>query len=276
MTAIARPTTATNPASVPSRSAIAQTADVAGRHLRFFLRQPWFVVMALIQPVIWLLLFGALFKSVASIPGFSTAATYLDYLVPGVLVMTALFGCGWSGMSIIEDLDHAIIDRFLATPMHRSAIIAGLNAYQLVSLAIQAAIIGCLAWLLGAKFEGGILGFGALTLCAMLLGASVAALSDAMALLLRQRESVIGINTVLTMPLTFLSSAFMPLNLVPDWIATVAKFNPANWAVEAGREALAASPDWLFVLPRIGGLLVLAVVLTAWATRTFRAYQRSI
>ncbi|HET7182261.1 MAG TPA: ABC transporter permease [Candidatus Limnocylindrales bacterium] len=257
-------------------TALAQTGYVAGRHLRFFIRQPWFVVMALIQPVIWLLLFGALFKSVAQIPGFTSAATYLDYLVPGVLVMTALFGCGWSGMSIIEDIDRSIVDRFLTTPIHRSAIIVGLNVYELVALLIQAVIIGGLAWLLGAKFEGGILGYGALTVCAMLVGATVAAFSDAMALILRQRESVIGINTMLTMPLTFLSAAFMPLALVPDWIATAARFNPVNWAVEAGREALTASPDWSMIVPRVVALAVLAILTTAWATRTFRAYQKGI
>jgi ABC-2 type transport system permease protein len=257
-------------------TALAQTTFMTGRHLRAFIRQPWFVGMALVQPVIWLLLFGALFKSVTEIPGFTTAASYLDYLVPGVLIMTALFGCGWSGMSIIEDLDRSIIDRYLTTPIHRSAIIAGLNLYELVSLGIQALIIGGLALVLGAKFEGGVLGYAALTACAMLVGATVAAFSDAMALLLRQRESVIGINTMLTLPLTFLSAAFMPLKLVPDWIATVATYNPVNWAVEAGREALAANPDWAFILPRIGLLLGLALLTTAWATRTFRAYQRSI
>jgi ABC-2 type transport system permease protein len=257
-------------------TAIAQTGYIAGRHLRFFLRQPWFVMMALIQPVIWLLLFGALFKSVTAIPGFASGGSYLDYLVPGVLVMTALFSCGWSGMSIIEDIDRSIVDRLLTTPIHRSAIITGLNVYELVALLIQAVIIGGLAFVLGARFEGGLLGYGALTLCAMLVGATVAAFSDAMALMLRQRESVIGINTMLTLPLTFLSAAFMPLALVPDWIATAAKFNPVNWAVEAGREALTASPDWTMILPRIAGLLVLTVLATAGATRTFSAYQRSI
>jgi ABC-2 type transport system permease protein len=257
-------------------TALAQTGYIAGRHLRFFLRQPWFVLMALIQPVIWLLLFGALFKSVTEIPGFASAGSYLDYLVPGVLVMTALFSCGWSGMSIIEDIDRSIVDRFLTTPIHRGAIIAGLNVYELVALLIQAVIIGGLAFVLGAKFEGGILGYAALTLCAMLVGATVAAFSDAMALMLRQRESVIGINTILTLPLTFLSAAFMPLGLVPEWIATAAKFNPVNWAVEAGREALTASPDWSMILPRIAGLAVLTVLATAWATRMFRAYQKSI
>jgi ABC-2 type transport system permease protein len=255
---------------------VAQTVHVTGRHLRAFLRQPWFVAMGLVQPVIWLLLFGALFKSVIDIPGFTASASYLDYLVPGVLIMTALFSCGWSGMSIIEDLDRSIMDRLLATPMHRSAIIIGLNAYELVSLGIQAVIMGGLALLLGARFEGGLLGFAVLVLCAMLIGAIAASFSDAMALLLRQRESVIGINTLMTLPLTFLSAAFMPLKLVPDWVATVAMFNPVNWAVEAGREALTANPDWSLILPRVVLLAGLTVLSTAFATRTFRSYQRSI
>ena len=255
---------------------IAQSSYLAGRHLRFFVRQPWFVVMSLIQPVIWLLLFGALFRNVIEIPGFSSSASYLDYLVPGVLVMTALFSCGWSGMSIIEDLDRSIMDRMLATPIHRSAIIVGLNVYELVAFGIQAAIIGGLAVVLGAHFPGGMLGFAVLVLCAMLVGAIVAAFSDAMALVLRQRESVIGINTLLTLPLTFLSGAFMPLKLAPDWISTVATFNPVNWAVAAGREALAASPDWGFVLVRIALLVGLTILSAAFATRTFRSYQRSI
>jgi len=257
-------------------TALAQTFNHSERHLRAFVRQPWFVGIAITQPVIWLLLFGALFQNITRIPGFETGGSYLDYLVPGVLVMTALFSCGWSGMAVIEDLDRSIIDRFLVTPVHRTAIIAGLTIYEIVAFLVQAAIIGGLALLLGARFEGGLLGYGALTLCALLVGAAVASFSDAMALILRQRESVIGINTLMTLPLTFLSAAFLPLALAPDWIATVARFNPVNWAVEAGREALTATPDWSFIAPRMFGLIVLAVLSTAWATRTFRSYQRSI
>ena len=92
-------------------------------------------------------------------------------------------------------------------------------------------------------------------MCALLVGAAIASFSDATALILRQRESVIGINTLMTLPLTFLSAAFLPLALAPEWIQTVARFNPVNWAVEAGREALTATPDWSFILPRMAGLL---------------------
>ena len=243
--------------------------------MRVFVRQPWFVLMTLVQPVIWLLLFGALFKSVTEIPGFGTAASYLDYLVPGIVVMTALFSSGWSGMSMIEDIDRSIMDRFLATPMHRSASSPASTPTRW-SRWRPAAIIGGLAWLLGARFEGGLLGYAALTACAMLVGATVAAFSDAMALVLRQRESVIGINTLITLPLTFLSAAFMPLALVPGWISTAAHFNPVNWAVEAGRSALGANPDWALILPRMGGLLAVALAATWFGTWAFRSYQRSI
>ena len=80
----------------------------------------------------------------------------------------------------------------------------------------------------------------------------------------------------MTLPLTFLSAAFMPLKLAPDWISTVATFNPVNWAVDAGREALAASPDWGFVLATARPAGRPDVLSAGFATRTFRSYQRSI
>jgi ABC-2 type transport system permease protein len=257
-------------------TAIAQSYFMTQRHARQLLRQPWFVAITLIQPVIWLVLFGSLFRSVTEIPGFlSVGGTYLDYLVPGIIVMTALMASGWSGMGVIEDIDRGLLDRFLASPTHRSSLIVGRIGYEAIALVIQGLIMGGLAWLLGAQFASGPLGFMVLLGVAVLVAFAFASLSCAMALTLRQRESVIGVNTMLTLPLTFLSAAFMPLALAPDWIETVATYNPINWAVEAGREALVASPDWSFVLPRVGGLAVVALLSVALATRAFHGYQRS-
>jgi ABC-2 type transport system permease protein len=257
-------------------TAIAETLYITQRHSRALLRQPWFVAITLVQPIIWLLLFGSLFKSVTEIPGFGGGPTYLDYLVPGVVIMTGLFSSGWSGMGTIDDIDRGLMDRFLVGPLHRSSLIVGRIAHEAVTLAIQIAVIGVLALLLGAKFEGGLLGFGVLVLAAILLAFAFASLSNAFALVLRQRESVIGVNQFMTLPLTFLSAAFMPLALVPDWIASFARFNPVNWAVEAGREALLATPDWSMVLPRLAGLAIVAVICAGLATRAFSSYQRSV
>ena len=80
---------------------------------------------------------------------------------------------------------------------------------------------------------------------------------------------------IIVLPLTFLSGAFMQLSLAPDWIQTIAKYNPVNWAVEAGREAVSSSVDWGFVLGRLGLLAALAIACVLLATRAFRSYQRS-
>lgn len=256
-----------------------QTLAVMQRHVRMLLRQPAFVMITLVQPAIWLVLFGALFSNVVQIPGFAASGSttsYIDYLAPAVLVMTALFSSGWVGMGIIEDIDRGIMDRFLTAPVRRGALIAGHQAYAAVNLLIQSVIIGVMAFLLGAKFDGGIGGFAVLVVAALLLGAAFGALSDATALVLRQRESVIGVNTMLTLPLTFLSTAFMPLALVPDWIAKVAAVNPVNWAVEAGRAGFSGTGDTGYIAVRLGALALLAVACMLLATRAFRSYQRSV
>ena len=100
-------------------TALTHSGLMAGRWLRILWRQPWFVAITLVQPVIWLLLFGALFERVVDIPGFA-GDDYVDFLVPGIVVMTALFSAGWSGMGIINDLDRGVMDRFLVSPARRA------------------------------------------------------------------------------------------------------------------------------------------------------------
>jgi len=110
----------------------------------------------------------------------------------------------------------------------------------------------------------------------MLVGVVFGALSNAAGMVLRKREAIIGIYIMFMLPLTFLSSAFMPTRLMPGWMSRVAACNPLDWAVRAGRSALSADPDWSFVSVRVGGLLVLAVGCVALSVATFRAYQKSV
>jgi ABC-type glutathione transport system ATPase component len=112
--------------------------------------------------------------------------------------------------------------------------------------------------------------------CSALLGASLGAVSNGMALLARKEETVIAASNFILLPLTFLSSAFMQRNLVPGWIQTVARYNPVEWTVQAGREALTANPDWGLALSRAGLLAALCLARTWLATRAFHTYQRSI
>jgi ABC-2 type transport system permease protein len=256
-------------------TAIAHSYYMTMRSVRALLRQPAYVAITLIQPVIWLLLFGALFKSVVRIPGFGTAS-YITFLTPGVVVMTALFSSGWSGMTFIEDIDRGVLDRFLVSPVRRSAMMAGSLAYGAVTNIVQSLIIVLLGAAVGARFDGGALGAAVLVVSATLLGAAIASLSNALGLLARQRETLIGATQFVVLPLTFLSAGLMQTTLMPKWMQHVAHYNPVNWAVEAGREALGADVDWGFVGARVGGLLALTIVCAWLGTRAFRSYQRSV
>jgi ABC-2 type transport system permease protein len=251
-----------------------QTWQVALRYLRVIARQPAFLFIALVQPLIWLLLFGALFKAVTEIPGFG-GGSYIDFLTPGVVVMLAVSSAGWTGMGFIEDINSGVMDRMLAAPVWRGALNLGSVAQAVIQILIQTLIIVLLALALGAHFSG-VGGVLILMLVAALLGAAFASLSNGLGVLTRQRESLIGAVTLVLLPLTFLSSALMQDSLAPGWIGTVAQFNPVNWAVEAGRSAAMEQIDWGLVAGRLGLLFALVVASATFATRAFGAYQRSL
>jgi ABC-2 type transport system permease protein len=256
-------------------TALSDTWALTVRDLLRLWRQPWFIAIVLVQPVIWLLLFGELFQSVVNIPGFE-GGDYKQYLVPGVLVMTAFFSSGWNGMSTIEDLERGVTDRLLVTPARRWPLIVGRLGQNAVQVLIQSLVIIGMALAIGVSFEGGVLGVVALVLAGLLLGTAFAALSNALALVARQEESLIGAVTFLQLPLTFLSTAFMQESLIPNWVATVADYNPVNWAIVAGREAVQSGTDWGTVAGYCGLLAAFALACTMLATRACRAYQSSV
>jgi len=247
----------------------------AVRDLLALVRQPVWIGVTLVQPVIWLLLFGALFESVAELPGFPTD-DYIQFIAPGVVMFTAFFSAGWSGMAIIEEINRGILDRFLVSPMQRLALIAGRLLQGTVTILIQSLIIIVLALVVGAEFENGIAGILVLFALAALIGAGFGALSNALALVIRKEESLIGAVSFLQLPLAFLSTTFMVEDLMPGWMQTVSDFNPLNWAVESGRAAVSASPDW-GEIAGYAGLLAGFLVLGSWlAVSAFRAYQKSV
>lgn len=256
-------------------TAVTHSWYMSVRELRNLARQPWWILVSLAQPLVYLLIYSALFEKVAEIPGFS-GGSYLDFFTPGIVVVTALFSGGWTGMGVINDLDRGVLDRFLVSPVNRGALIAGRLMQQAIITVIQSLIIIGLALALGAEFPGGVGGVVLLILVSVLLSAGFGALSVGFALLMRREESVIAAVQLLLLPLTFLSSAFMERSLMPGWIQDVSRFNPVDWAVTAGRDAVGADVDWGSVVSH-GGYLLAFTLVSAWlAASAFRAYQRSV
>jgi ABC-2 type transport system permease protein len=244
------------------------------RHLLNLWRQPIWIAVTLVQPIVWLLLYGALFKSVTRIPGFSSDS-YIQFLAPGVVIMSALFSAGWSGMAVIDDIDKGILDRFLVSPVVRQSLILGRLLNGTVIIVIQSLIIVLLALIVGARFPN-MWGIVVLIALASLLAAGVGALSTALALVARREETVIAVMNFVMLPLVFLSTAFMQKNLIPHWIRSLSAVNPVNWAVEAGRASVLPGTNWGMVMTRLGLLVGLWALCVAVATRAFAMYQRSV
>src|SRR5262249_54399062 len=185
-------------------TALNHTRQVALRYVRAMVRQPAWVGITLVQPVMWLLLFGAVFKRAADIPGF-TGGSYIEFLTPGIVVMLAVSSAGWVGMGFIEDISRGTMDRLLVSPIWRGALNLGRVAGWVGTIAVQTLIVIGLAMAVGARFSNGVAGVAVLVLLAALLGAVFASLSNGVAVLTRQRETLIGIVTMVTLPLVFLS-----------------------------------------------------------------------
>ena len=255
-------------------AALTHARLLSGRSLRTLSRQPAYLLFTLVQPMVWLLLFGQLFRRVAELPGFE--GNYLDYLTPGVVVMTAMMSAGWSGTSIVQDMERGVMDRTLTSPIRRSALVAAGLAHQALVTVVQSLIMLATGLLAGARYPGGGAGLLVVLACAILIAVVFAALSNAIALVVHQQEALIAVSQFLVLPLAFLSSIMIAPELMPGWVARAARFNPVDWAAVASREALRAAPDWGLVFGRVGLLAALALLMGWLAARAYRAYQRSL
>jgi ABC-2 type transport system permease protein len=255
---------------------LSDTWYLTGRKLHALARQPMVLAFSVVQPVIWLFLFGELFRKVIDIPGFAYQGSYIAFLIPGIVAMNAMSGNMWAGMSMIEEIDRGTLNRFLVTPASRLAIMNATVVEQAVSTTVQTLIIVVLGYAGGARYPGGVAGVAVLVAASVLVGIFWGGLSNMTGMLLRSREAIIGVYTFFMLPLMFLSSAFIQPSFMPGWMQAIASRNPLNWEVQIGRDALSATPDWSAIAVRSGGLLALALIAVAISVTTFRSYAKNV
>ncbi|MCL6596753.1 MAG: ABC transporter permease [Firmicutes bacterium] len=255
-------------------TALSDTWYMLVRLLRATWRQPVWVVVELVQPFMWLVLYGQLFGRVTEIPGFG-ARSYIQFLTPGVAVMTSLFGSAWAGIGLIEDLDRGVLDRLLTTPASRAAIVLARVLHSGTAGAVQTAIIVLVGTAMGARIAAGAAGAALLLAVAVLLGGGFAAASNGLALLVRREETFIAVLNFVTLPLTFLSASLMSTALMPAWMRAASRLNPVNWAVEAARAAFSPPAAWGAAVGDVALLAAFLAAASAFATWAFAAYRRS-
>jgi ABC-2 type transport system permease protein len=245
---------------------LTDTWYLVGRLVRASLRMPIFVIISIVQPILWLSLFGQLFRS--------SAANYVQFLAPGISIMTALFGAAYSGMGLIAEIDRGVLDRLLATPVSRGALMTARIVHASLQVVLQAALILIAGVVLGARSQGGPAGVLMVFLAAALLGAAFAAFSSALALLARKPEIVIAVMNFVVLPMTFLSTMLRSADQIPGWIRATSRLNPVNWAVAVARGGFEGRWDQLF--PALPLLAAFALACAALATRAFERYRRAL
>ncbi len=245
------------------------------RHMRNLIRQPVWIAILLVQPFFWLLLYSQLFSRITDLPGFETDS-YVQFLTPGIVVMTAFFTGTWNGMSMINDLERGVIERFLATPARRSSLVLGHIAQAAGASTVQAFIVLGIGFLLGARVSGGVLGWVVILLVAALVCACFSGISHAIALFARREETMIAVSNFIGLPLLFLSSTLIAEDLMPDWMRWAARFNPVEWGVVAARESVTEPTEWGRAGLYLALLAGISVATAAFATWSFRAYRRTL
>ena len=235
------------------------------RQLRMNLRNPAWVLIGIMQPVLYLLLFAPLLTPLTDQFGATNAYTFF---VPGLLVQLGIFGALFAGFGLIAEWREGVVEAERVTPASRTALLFGRVMRDILQLLVQALILVGLGYAMGmeAPIRGVVLGIG----LTVLTGAAGAAASNALALTSKSEQVMAPLTNMLMMPIMLLSGILLPMTLGPAWLQRVSDLIPFRYIVDTARSAFAGTFVASTMLWGIGWALVLFAAAIWWGTRVFR------
>lgn len=253
-----------------------EVGAVFGRWIRKTLRRPPFLFFSLVQPIVWFVLFTQAFQRISSIPGFSRMTgtdSYLTFFSAAVIIQTVISSAMQSGMGMVTDLESGYLDKMRVAPIRRSSILFGKVLSDGFRILLQSAVIIALGFALGVTIATGVGGLLLILLIAAVFGIAWSGISTFVALATKNSESTLMISIITTFPLLFLSTAVMPKAFLPDWVQTVATYNPMSYIADALHALIISGFDWTAVAYAFGiAILVGAVTLSA----TIGMFRRAV
>src|SRR6201990_1027712 len=233
MTAIAINPPSDSPGPITrARWAISDSLTISKRNLLVWARVPAYIVFTVIQPVMFVLMFRYVFGGAikVNVPG-----GYVNFLMPGILGQTAAFACFGTAISLAQELKKGVIDRFRSMPMARSAVLAGRLVADTGRMTVTILIIIGVGYAVGFRFLHGFVPAAAMILLAILFGVAICCISAFTGLAIGDEESVQAFGLIWLFPLTFLSSAFVPIATMPGWLQAFANNQPVTYVVDTMR-----------------------------------------
>jgi len=250
---------------------IASVVSLTWRNLRKVSRTPQIVFSSLIQPIVFLVLFSAVFRSIERTAGFPQGTSYVDYLVPAILITSVATSSVQAGVGIAVDLNTGIIDRFRSMPIRSAAVLVARSLSDLLRSAGQTLIMVLVATaFLGFRFHSTFLGVLGVFLIVWFFGWALSWLYIAVGTMTRNVETTQMAGFIITFPLMFASTAFVPSSGMPGWLQAFTAVNPLSQAIDASRALALGWPAAAEVLQALVAIAALALVGMALALIGFR------
>ncbi|MDR6174090.1 ABC-2 type transport system permease protein [Nocardioides zeae] len=237
------------------------------RQIRMNLRNPAWVLIGVMQPVLYLVLFGPLLKPLVGSFDLPTDNPY-TFLVPGLLVQLGMFGAFFAGFGLIAEWREGVVEAERVTPASRTALLVGRLARDLSLLLTQALILVGLGYWMGMR--GDVLGIVAGIVITLAVGGACAAASNALALTTKSEDVMAPIINMVMMPVLLLSGIMLPMTLGPAWLESVSDFMPFRWVTDAVRSTFLGDFGSSGVMWGVTWAVALLALGVWWGTAVFR------
>jgi ABC transporter DrrB family efflux protein len=251
------------------RADITDARVVSVRNLRHFVRQPDLLVFSTIQPIMFVLLFTYVFGGAIS-HSLPPGVSYIDYLLPGILVQSVTFRASMTAIGLSDDLKLGVIDRFRSMPMARSAVLIGRTAADFVRNVLIIVLMIIVGYIIGFRFEAGVAQALACIALVSAFGLALSWIFAFVAFTVRSAEAAQSAGFVILFPLVFASSVFVPVSSMPSWLQAFAKVSPVTLTANAARSLalVPGTPSSLGgAIAWIAGVLAVFIPLSVWRYR---------
>ena len=248
------------------RYAISDAMVLARRNLLRIPRAPDLALSFTVQPIMFVLLFVYVFGGAIQTPGFE----YVDFLMPGIIAQTMSFGGFVTALGLAEDLKKGLIDRFRSLPMSRSAVLVGRTSADIVTNIVSLIVMFAVGLLVGFDFNASVFEIAAGVVLLLVFGYAFSWIFAWIGLGASSPESAQAVGFIAIFPLTFASSAFVPVETMPDWLQVFAENNPFTTVVDGARALLIGAPAGNDVWGAFAWSIGIAAVFAYLSVRRYR------
>jgi ABC transporter DrrB family efflux protein len=255
------------PISQRFRLGTADVVTLTRRELMVWLRNPAYIFFTVIQPVMFVLLFRYVFGGAIPV---QAKGGYVNFLMPGIIAQSAAFASFGTAIGLARQLQRGVIDRFRAMPMARSAVLIGRLVADTLRLVVTVVVILAVGYAVGFRFENGFVPAILMMVLGIAFGAVICTISAYVGLAIKDEESVGSFGLVWLFPLTFISSAFVPIASMPGWLQAFANNQPVTIVIAEMRSLALGGPLTLHAWESVAWLVGIAVVFVYLAVGAYR------